>query len=172
MTLGPCFEGIDPGAKGAVSFLWPHECWLQVYDLPVTKVVGTERTFTYVDAEALVDLIELHKPNKAFLERVHSLPHDGPVGAFSFGDNFGSIKGAHARRVDIKTVEPSVWKSNLKVTSNKQEAKARAKELFPRCVHFFTRPDKAEAAMISLYGVLSLGIVPRKPFTPFPGGVS
>src|ERR1700757_4843073 len=107
-----CIEGIDPGAKGAVAFIWPDEGRMHVVNLPVYKVTGTARTFTYADGEGLADLVEQYHPTQLYLERVHSMPHDGPVGAFAFGDNFGTIKGVHnALRVSITPVEPGVWKA-------------------------------------------------------------
>ena len=155
MEPNACIAGIDPGSKGAIAFLYPRQGKLAVYGLPVTKVVGSSRTFTYADGAGLAALCRLHAPVKAFLERVHSLPGDGAVGAFSFGDNFGTIKGVLGTLgIETYQIEPSVWKKTMKAPADKALSRKRANDLFPECVKLFTRADKAEAAMIALYGSL------------------
>lgn len=152
-----CIAGIDPGSKGSVSFLWPSLCRIEVLDLPVDKVAGTSRTFTYVDADALTRMFEERNPLHTFLEKVHAMPSDGSVGAFTFGDNFGSIKGVLAAlRCPRTQVPPETWKKALRVKADKKQAVLRAKELLPDCAAAFTRPDRAESALIALYGALDL----------------
>ena len=169
MSDAVCIEGIDPGSMGAVAFLWATYGWLKVVSLPTFKVTKS-RTFTYVDAESLVDLIEEHRAVHGYLERVHSHPHDGPVGAFTFGDNFGSIKGCHARRVPLTEVEPGLWKTRMGVVANKKESIARAKWLMPDCSQLFTRSDLAEAAMIALYGAFDMNIPVNRRIKPYTEG--
>lgn len=163
-----CIAGADPGSHGAVAFIWPDLGKLMVTDLPTFKLSGSSRTFTYCDGVGLADLLEKHTPVHTYLERVHSMPTDGAVGAFTFGNNFGTIIGVHAGlRIPLSQVTPSVWKSNLKVPADKKESTARAKALFPACSKLFTRGDKAEAAMIALYGLLHLGHVLKKRLEPW-----
>ena len=160
-----CVAGVDPGSNGAVAFLYPEEGWLCVYDMPVFKVDGTKRTFTYADGIGLADLIEAHNPVHTYLEKVHAMAGDGLVGAWSFADNFGTIKGVHAGlRVPLTQVPPQVWKKSLRVPADKKQSSSRARELFPACSSLLTRSDKAEAAMIGLYGLLHLGHAATKRF--------
>ena len=162
-----CVEGLDPGSKGAVAFLYPDDGILDVFDLPTFQVDGTKRTMTYADGVGLADLVEPRKPAHAYLEKVHAMAGEGPVGAFTFGDNFGTLKGVHnALRVPLTLVSPQVWKANLKVPKDKKQAVARARELFPACSSLFTRPDRAEAALIGFYGLLHLGHAPKRRFEP------
>jgi crossover junction endodeoxyribonuclease RuvC len=162
-----CISGIDPGSKGAVAFIWPEDGFLDVFDMPVMKTLGTSRTITEADGVVLAALIRANDPISAYLEKVHSMPTDGTVGAFTFGDNNGTIKGVLAALdVPLTRIPPDVWKKNLRVPKVKDEARNRAKELFPACAHLFTRPDKAEAAMIALYGVMHQGHVLKKKLLP------
>ncbi len=167
-----CVEGTDPGAKGAIAFLYPDDGLLAIYDLPIAAVTGSTRVFHDVDSVALADLLRQHDPVHGYLEKVHAFPGEGAVGSFSFGDNFGSIKGVHAGvGIPLTRVAPETWKKNLRVPKDKKQAVARARELFPACSLLFTRPDRAEAALIGLYGALNLGHAPKRKFIPF-GGLS
>lgn len=161
------WAGIDPGSKGAVAFLDPDEGKIDVHDLPIEVVVGAKRLFRYVDAPALVTLLRSRSPALGYLERVHAMPHDGAVGAFTFGDNFGTIKGVFAGcGVALSKVSPDTWKKALRVPADKTQAVKRALEVFPSCEGLFTRPDRAEAALICLYGLLHQGIRPKRGFEP------
>ena len=165
---GACHLGIDPGNKGALAFLWPADGVLAIYNIPLIKTTGTSRVFTEVDGAGLAELIKKHNPTHGCIERVHSREGEGPVGAFTFGMNFGALVAVTAAcGVNMTKVEPGVWKANLRVPADKNEARDRAGELFPECKTLFSRPDKAEAAMIGLYGVLHGGHVPKRKFFPF-----
>jgi hypothetical protein len=81
--------------------------------------------------------------------------------AFSFGDSKGVIRGAlGALGVALRYVDPARWKADLNVPADKQLAKARAWTLFPGCVALLSSEAKAEAAMIALFGCLTLGTPP------------
>lgn len=165
-----CYAGIDPGKNGAVAIMWPSLGKLLLRSIPIKKVQGTSRVFSFCDTDALTELFEEYQPERATLERVHSFPTDGAVGAFSFGDNFGSIKGVlSGLHIPRTLVEPNVWKAAMGVTSDKQECKKRAKLIFPECAKLITRPDIGEAALICLYGILQMGIQPRRDVTPMEG---
>ena len=153
-----CFEGIDPGAHGAVSFIWPETAQIAIYDLPILTrfVSGNDRR--YVDGVALAELVRKHAPTYLYLEDVHAMPRDGIVGAFSFGENKGTIKGVHqALGIPFEQVPPQSWQAAMHCPADPKKAKARAAVLFPSCIKYFTRADQAESAMIALYGVLHQG---------------
>jgi hypothetical protein len=162
-----CISGIDPGSKGAIAFVWPEDGLFDVYDLPVIKTEGSSRTFTEADPIAIADLMRRHNPIHVYREKVHSMPTDGVVGAFTFGDNNGTIRGVlGALGIPVTPISPNIWKKNLRVPANKKDSTSRAKELMPACAGLFTRPDKAEAGMIALYGVMHLGHVLKKRLLP------
>lgn len=163
---GPCIVGIDPGSKGAIGFLWPDDGVAAVFDIPIAETTGTSRTFREVEPVVLAALFKRFDPIHVYLERIHSLPTDGVVGAFTFGDNFGSLKGViGAIGIPLSRVAPEVWKKSLKVPKDKKQAVARARELFPACADAFTRPDRAEALLIGFYGMMHLGHPAKKRFT-------
>lgn len=147
--------GIDPGSKGAVACFWPEEGRLGVWNLPVTKIQGSTRVTTELDGAALSDLLLLLKPDAVYLEKVHSMPTDGHVGAFTFGGNFHSIKTTmNILRIKMILITPSVWKATMRVTADKKTSTAKAKALFPLCSKLFSRSDKSEASLIAFYGAL------------------
>jgi hypothetical protein len=167
--MSRCILGIDPGSKGAIACLWPEDGLLRVENVPVYKV-QRDRLHTYVDGVKLGTLLRELKPDVAWLEEVHSMPHDGHVGAFTFGDNFGSLRTAlSVLGINTEMIKPSVWKANLRASADKNDSRKRADLLFPHCAALFTRPDKAEAAMIALYGALHMGCRLKRVILPHEG---
>lgn len=92
------------------------------------------------------------------------MPSDGHVGAFSFGDSKGTLKGvAWGAGVALHFVSPAVWKRNLRCTSDKNQTKARARQLLgPRAgptafkrLGALSTEGKCEAGLIALYGLLA-----------------
>lgn len=154
-----CYVGIDPGSKGAVAFFWPADRIIQIEDIPTIKRKGTKRTFTTLDGLALYELLEQYNPEKAFVESVHSMPGDGAVGAFTFGQNFGGICAAlDISQIPVDYIAPNIWKASMNLSNEKKLSKILASKLFPDYTKSFSRSDRAEALLICLYGVLSMGI--------------
>lgn len=160
--------GVDPGKTGALSFLDIDRHQLFIADMPVIPVGKSEKR-TEVSSHKIFDLLDRYEPSHAFIEDVWSLPTDGHVGAFSFGDAYGTVKGVlGAYGLDFNRVLPNLWKKNLKVPADKNEARQRAMELFPDSEDLFQRvrdDGRAESSMISLFGCFSLGHRPSKTFT-------
>ena len=162
-----CIEGIDPGAHGAVAFIWPEIAKMAIFDMPTSDEVTSWRTYTTTDGAELARIVRRHNPGVLYLEKVHSLPKDGAVGAFTFGEHNGTIKGVHqALGVKIERVTPQSWQAAMHASAKGKESKARAKSLFPACAHLITRVDKGEALMIALYGVLHQGHRMKARLTP------
>lgn len=159
--------GVDPGKSGALAFLDTALNRISVVDMPVVPVGKGKRN--EVCASTLFKILDNYRPDRAFIEDVWSLPSDGHVGAFSFGDAYGTIKGAiGAYGVGFSRVLPNVWKKNLKVPADKVLSRARAQELFPDNNGVFRRvrdDGRAESAMIALYGFFSLGVKAQEPFS-------
>ncbi len=105
-----------------------------------------------LDLDHLGSLFELYAPDIRFLiiEDVHSMPHDGHVGAFSFGKGFGIILGlAAAHKIPTLFVQPAVWKSNYGLGRVKSDSILKAKMLF----NFETKKDgMAESLLIAHFG--------------------
>lgn len=159
--------GIDPGKTGALSFLDPYGHTIAVYDMPIIQVGNGKRD--EVDGETFADLILRHNATHAYIEDVWSLPNDGHVGAFNFGDKLGVVKGVMmALGVKFERVRPQVWKRNMRAPANKTGSRERAQELLPAAAHLFKRvkdDGRAEACMIALYGAFDLNHRLQKPLT-------
>lgn len=146
--------GVDPGLSGALALLEPVGGSLTVFDIPTLQIGTKRRIDEYALARIIDDLSE--RIGEVWLEQVGPRPGEGAVGAFSFGRGYGLIRGICAASfLPIHDVTPAVWKRDLRVTGDKDEARARASALFPR--HAGAWPLKkhdgrAEAAMIALYG--------------------
>lgn len=156
--------GIDPGNDGAIAFLSLINENIVVFDLPTTqmKSTGATKTKTYIDAVSLLSIMNDHPIQKAYLEKVASSPQMGAVGAFSFGENYGSLKMAViSSGGTLKLVSPQLWKKSLRVPADKGLAVRRASKLFDARDDVFYGPrgglkdGRAEACMIALYGALN-----------------
>ncbi len=143
--------GIDPGLSGALA-LFEDDRFNQVLDMP-TFQMKTKRT---VNADGVSTILREWQPDHVFLELVGSRPGEGHVGAFSFGEGVGVLRGvAAALLLPITRVTPAQWKIALKVPAVKDGARARATQLMPRAASNWQRvkdDGRAEAALIGLWG--------------------
>lgn len=165
LEMSKIILGIDPGKTGALSFLDVELGVIFVSDMPVVSIGKSDKR-TEVCSVRVGDLIDQFDVHTAFIEDVWSLPHDGHVGAFSFGDAYGTVKGVlGGLNIPMSRVLPSLWKKNLKVPAEKDESRARACQLIPAGELVFSRAKddgRAESAMIALFGCFSLGWFPSK----------
>lgn len=143
-----CILGIDPGASGACAFLYPsHPELIAVYDAPV---VGKE-----INASALYDLIQQHRPQLAVIESVHAFKGQGVSSSFNFGAAFGVALGViGASKIPLVRVTPGKWKKYFSLDADKEKARALAISKWPASEHFRRKMDhgRAEAALLALYG--------------------
>jgi crossover junction endodeoxyribonuclease RuvC len=153
MTTQTYFMGIDPGLSGAIA-IYDGAQALVVHDMPTLQL----KTRRVVDEYALARLIDSWsgRVSACWLEQVATRPGEGAVGAFTFGRSYGVVRGVLAANfVTIHDVPPQVWKRVLKVSGDKDEARARASALFPRHAHQWPlkkHDGRAEASLIALYG--------------------
>ncbi|MFS9669006.1 hypothetical protein, partial [Klebsiella pneumoniae] len=78
---------------------------------------------------------------------------------------------AVAATASLTPVKPTVWKSSLQVPRDKNQARARATQLFPSAAAQVARvkdDGRAEAALIAFWGLLSLKLTPPRPLTLAP----
>lgn len=166
--------GIDPGLQGALGLIDTEACTLSVHRMPIMKRQLKSTTKTTIDAVQLGTLLRTLQPDKAWLEDVWAWGEsddghkEGIVGAFSFGQSKGIIIGCLGGTFGIQPdyVSPARWKEDLRVPANKMLAKKRGISLFPACNAIITSEGKAEAAMIALFGCLSLGALPDQVVKP------
>lgn len=112
------YVGIDPGKSGALAILYED---------------GEHREIVFNEEDYLYAIMGLSGETvKCVLENVHSMPGDSKRGAFSFGENYGFIKGLLlSNRIPYQTVPPQVWKKEFSVTSDKNTSIEVAQRLFP-----------------------------------------
>lgn len=164
-------SGVDPGSKGAIATLDIVEQTLRIDSMPVIKFrrKTTNRLVTLIDAKALAAIVDVHDADHCVLEEVGVRPDEGSVSAFSFGRTFGTIHTVLLMcGMEVTLVLPNNWKRETKTPSDKNGAVHRADALFPRCKYLWRGPrgglqdDRAEAAIMALYGLVLRGV-------PLPG---
>jgi len=100
---------IDPGSRGSIC-----EAIINNDDKKVEKIVIHRFTGDMKkNSETIKSVIENDNniETKIFVEKVHSMPSDGVVSAFTFGTNFGFILGCiYSCNKDCDYVYPSGWK--------------------------------------------------------------
>jgi crossover junction endodeoxyribonuclease RuvC len=123
--------GCDPGVTGAFAVLAPDGALLALDDLPVIR----DGRLAWIDADAFVSrLLELRAGNElhAYVERVHAMPRNGSLAAFSQGCTLGSILAAlQVLRARIELVTPAVWKRSMGLSSDKAASLHKARLSFP-----------------------------------------
>jgi crossover junction endodeoxyribonuclease RuvC len=151
--------GIDPGLSGAIALLVEGKLD-RVAAMPT--VTAGKKGRRIVDASALTRLVKDMAPTHAIVEQVGVRPGEGIVGAFSFGRSAGILEGVLAALGVARTyVTPAQWKVELKVSANKNEARARASQLLGRGDLWPLVKDdgKAEAALLAYWGMAKLGSI-------------
>lgn len=162
------FIGVDPGLDGAIAYL-TNKGKLKVWDMPTFEVTPGKLSAKTgkrgkgrreVDVNTLSDILEdLH--GAAFLEKVHSMPHQGVASMFSFGDSYGVVRGILAAyQIPITRVPPNRWKAELRCRQGKDASRLRASELMPDYSSLWQRvkdDGRAEAALIAYYGMKQEG---------------
>lgn len=155
--------GIDPGYSGAIAVLefdrpTKQITSLRMHDMPVYYKENNRKTIDIAGLKVI--LMEQGNVDHIMIEQVASRPGDGPVGAFSFGTGYGILLGLCAgMNLPHTTVLPTVWKKDLSVPANKDEARARASQLLPLYSSFWLlkkHDGRAEAALIALHGIRKL----------------
>ena len=147
--------GIDPGLTGAIAFINSNGC--SVEDLPVmANGKGSSKVKNCINPVALADLIKLNSDvgETVYLERISSMPNQGVASMFSMGDTFGAIRAVCAvihRPLEIIT--PQIWKKYYGLGKDKEVARAKAIQLFPKAPLSRKKDhNRAEALLIANYG--------------------
>lgn len=161
--------GADPGAHGAFAKIDPINHTLEIWDMPTFTIKPGQKSKTIMDHVGIADILRDERIFHAYVEEVNARPGEGTVSSFSFGRAFGTILGAcGGLQIPVTQVRPAVWKSNLKVPADKDAARYRASQLFPKCSTAWKRKmddGRAEAALIAFYGMCAQGYTVSKPFT-------
>ena len=123
------YVGIDPGASGGIARLsnWLTPCaW---------KMPDTEKDIAQLFAElAPATLLDSCPGMLCCIELVHAMPKQGVTSVFSFGRNYGFLRGMLiAYGIPFEEVTPLKWQKTLGCQSHgdKNITKSRAQQLFP-----------------------------------------
>jgi crossover junction endodeoxyribonuclease RuvC len=139
--------------RGALALIDSELGLTVVQDMPVVKVGRT----TVISEGLLRELIRDLDPTHAYVERVHSMPKQGVVSAFTFGMGYGLLRGVlTGLGVATTLVTPNEWKRALRVSADKGEARVIAGRLFPTNARDFARvrdDGRAEAVLLAFYGM-------------------
>jgi len=150
--------GIDPGAGGALAFYCGDE--LLIYDMPVFAVKKGKTIRNRVDFRGVVNLIDMWKPDYAFIENVSAQFGNGAAAAFSFGRACEAVENAVITcDVPFTMVTSQSWKKALECPAEKDGSRMRANQLMPSFAHNWPlkkHDGRAEAAMIAYYGMEKL----------------
>lgn len=144
-----CICGIDPGIRGAVAFFFTtHENAIAAEDLPVVD--------NMLDAATLASRLRQMQPDLVVMEQVGAMPKQGVSSTFRFGQAFGMAIGVVAALgIPTEFVTPGRWKKHFRLSSDKEEARARALQMWPDRSDLFARKKdhgRAEAALIARFG--------------------
>ena len=141
--------GVDPGNSGGIA------------------VISTQNVYPFVEAHAapdterdVCDLFESYRSAivMCYIEAVHSFPGQGVASSFTFGQNYGTLRGLLiGLKIPFTSVSPMKWKKSMGLTKGKDESntdyknrsKALAQQLWPslRITH-----ATSEALLLAEYG--------------------
>jgi len=92
------FIGIDPGVSGGIAVIDNGEA--KAWAMP-----ETERD----TLDILLPLFKEDDEVKCLLEQVSAMPGQGVSGMFTFGRNYGFLRGILTGRVAFSDIQPRVW---------------------------------------------------------------
>ena len=135
------YIGIDPGKTGAVAILDDKGNYINVLDF------GQEGLMS-----ALIGYAPVVK--FAYLEKVHSMPGQGVVSTFSFGENFGWWQGVLGSLcIPYTTIRPQDWMKKYslqKSSSSDKPGLEVARKLFPEApLRLKKHHNRADALLIA-----------------------
>ena len=144
------YLGIDVGKSGAFAVLKDHE--IQTYGK------FNEREFL----NTCFWLSKQQEKTICAIEKVTARPGQGVTSMFTFGMNFGWLKGVlDANEISYQEIRPQTWKKEFGLNSSKEDSIAVARQLFPdaNLIPEHCRKEDhniAEALLLSLYAMRKL----------------
>ena len=114
------YLGIDPGRNGGYAILKDNN--IEVYSL------FEKQSFLNV----CYCLSKKKEKTICCLEKVHAMPKQGTTSMFTFGVNFGWLKGVlDAYEIPYQEIPPQTWKKEFGLNSSKEKSIEVCKQLFP-----------------------------------------
>jgi len=151
--------GADPGVSGAISAVRNGTELLGVYEMPVLRAVKSAKVVRSVDGAGVarvireVMAIDPQEYYACVIEQTSSMPGQGVASTFSMGHSRGVVEGVvQALGLPLTLVTPTVWKKQMKLTSDKEFVRAHIQRLFPSTDLSRKKDhDKAEAIALALW---------------------
>ena len=141
--------GVDIGIMGGIAYYDGLE--LICDKMPVDKRNKTSR----VNCHALQNILSHYTDAHVYIEQVNAFGM-GATSAYNFGWNSACVEAVCAcLNMPFTYVTPQVWKKAVSCPTDKDAARMRATQLFPKHAHMWDKKcldGLAEAAMIALYG--------------------
>lgn len=161
--------GIDPGVGGAVACFNCETEAGAVWDMPVHLVEGKRKSKAFVKrsvngaglSEIIYEASHRNSDIEVVVEKVTAMPGQGVSSVFSLGDSFGCIRGAvEAMGYPLVLVRPAKWKEEMGLSSDKEECRLHAVELFPN-LELGRKKDhnRAESLLIAVWRASQRGLV-------------
>ena len=149
------YIGIDPGLKGGIAVFDTTEGFLRVDRTPLIRKKDAKDQF---DIPGMVALLDYPSDRvKVTIEQVGARPGQGVTSMFRFGFGLGIWHGIIVTRgFELLTVTPQKWKGHYQLDAEKESARAKANEMFPRCQGRWKlkkHDGLFEAALIGHYGL-------------------
>ena len=114
------YAGIDPGKSGAIAIMED------------TKIILLHKFDKVVYLDAISFLSKAQEKTKCAIEKVSSMPGQGVKSMFTFGENFGWIKGIlDMGEISFQEIPPQKWKKEFSLTKDKQRSIEVSRQLFP-----------------------------------------
>jgi crossover junction endodeoxyribonuclease RuvC len=159
LSLGQTVLGIDLGLHGAVARLTLAGELLGVFDAPTLRDGAKGRES--INPPLMAQLIADCHAARAYVEFVGPRPHEGPLGAFSFGRALGVTVGiCAAYAIPVSFITAPVWKRLVGIAPGaagaKDAARSEAVRRWPAHASLFARvrdDGRAEACLIALAGL-------------------
>ena len=147
--------GIDPGISGGLALL-SGDGLIHTARMPILKVKGGKSTINIAE---LGNIITTWAPTVAALERQQVMRkagvRPGAVSSFTTGLNYGVLLGFfYGRKISVHEIIPKTWKKALGLSSDKDESRHRAMQMWPDNANDFRlacQDGVAEAALIAYY---------------------
>jgi Holliday junction resolvasome RuvABC endonuclease subunit len=147
--------GIDPGTVGGFAVVeisnGASPQLIDAIDVPTTGTGAKQR----VDAIAMRNWIETHRPDHAAIERAQAMPKQGASSGFKYGRATGALEAVIACcEIPFTIIEPAAWKRAHHLRGgDKESARQLALQLFSAAHALLARKKdhgRAEAALIAL----------------------
>ena len=147
--------GIDPGASGGLARV--------DFDFGLGKITGVlaqKMPETEADIWAMVNALA-STAHLAVIEAVHAMPGQGVTSMFSFGRNYGFLRGCLiASKLPVLEVSPARWLKGIGIQSkaDKNAHKALAQQYFRDLT---ITHATADALLIGLWGAMQAEVFGR-----------